>query len=236
MPETKVSLRAMPSGYGSRKPARGRQFPMPYLWSLHVQRFIRGAEVHQGRGRQVPRHPIHGSSWCAAALQHSGLDRRRGVLHRRPAVRRLLDPRLREHPRVGHAAHPGRVDGVPRPVPRGEDAHHGLRHLQPAHRRDLLEGPASGRQEGREVPRLDRHRRHRVLRPRGRVLHLRRRPLRGEAELELLLRRLRGGRVEHAAATKRAATSPTRPPTRAATSPSARSTSRPTCATTSASS
>ena len=63
---------------------------------------------------------------------------------------------------------------------------HDLRHLQPAQRRDLPQGPASGRQEGREVPRLDRHRRHRVLRPRGRVLHLRRRPLRGEAELELL--------------------------------------------------
>ena len=74
---------------------------------------------------------------------------------------------------------------------------HGLRHLQPAQRRDLPQGPASGRQEGREVPRLDRHRRHRVLRPRGRVLHLRRRALRGEAELELLRRRLRGGRLEH---------------------------------------
>ena len=49
-------------------------------------------------------------------------------------------------------------------------------------------------------------------------------------------RRLRRGRLELAAATKRAATSATRPPTRAATSRSAPSTSRPTCATTSASS
>ena len=48
--------------------------------------------------------------------------------------------------------------------------------------------PAPGRQEGREVPRLDRHRRHRVLRARGRVLHLRRRALRGEAEQELTTR------------------------------------------------
>ena len=80
--------------------------------------------------------------------------------------------------------------------------------------------PAPGRQEGREVPRLDRHRRHRVLRPRGRVLHLRRRALRGEAELELLLGRLRARARGTRAATKRAATSPTRPRTRAATSPS----------------
>ena len=39
--------------------------------------------------------------------------------------------------------------------------------------------------------------RHRVLRARGGVLHLRRRPLRSEAELELLQRGLRGGRLEH---------------------------------------
>ena len=58
--------------------------------------------------------------------------------------------------------------------------------------------PAPGRQEGREVPRLDRHRRHRVLRPRGRVLHLRRRALRGEAEQELLLEvDSERGRLEH---------------------------------------
>jgi hypothetical protein len=54
------------------------------------------------------------------------------------------------------------------------------------------QGPAPGRQEGREVPRLDRHRRHRVLRPRGRVLHLRRRALRSEAE-RASTGRLRGG-------------------------------------------
>ena len=80
--------------------------------------------------------------------------------------------------------------------------------------------PAPGRQEGREVPRLDRHRRHRVLRPRGRVLHLRRRALRGEAEQELLLGRLRARAPGTRAASKRAATSATRPRTRAATSPS----------------
>ena len=96
--------------------------------------------------------------------------------------------------------------------------------------------PAPGRQEGREVPRLDRHRRHRVLRPRGRVLHLRRRALRSEAERQLLRRSTPTRAPGTPAARKRAETSPTRPRTRAATSRSARSTSRPTCATTSASS
>ncbi len=57
--------------------------------------------------------------------------------------------------------------------------------------------PASGRQEGREVPHVDGHRRHRVLRPRGRVLHLRRRPLQRHLELQLLQRRLGRGRLEH---------------------------------------
>ena len=42
-----------------------------------------------------------------------------------------------------------------------------------------------------------RHRRHRVLRPRGRVLHLRRRALRDQAERGLLLHRLDRGRLEH---------------------------------------
>ena len=46
----------------------------------------------------------------------------RGLLHRRPDVRRLLDPRLPGHPRVGHEAAPGPHDRLPRPVPGREDA------------------------------------------------------------------------------------------------------------------
>ncbi len=45
--------------------------------------------------------------------------------------------------------------------------------------------------------RVDRHRRHRVLRAGGRVLRLRRRPLRGEAEQVVLRGRLVRGRMEH---------------------------------------
>ncbi len=83
--------------------------------------------------------------------------------------------------------------------------------------------------------RVDRHRRHRVLRARGRVLRLRRRPLRDEAERGLLLHRLHRGRLEHRAGSRRAATAATRRGTRAGTSPCRRSTTTPTCATRSSS-
>ena len=49
------------------------------------------------------------------------------------------------------------------------------------------------------VPRQHRHRRHGVLRAGGRVLRLRRRALRDQAEHRLLLDRLRGRRLEHRA-------------------------------------
>ena len=54
-----------------------------------------------------------------------------------------------------------------------------------------------------------RHRRHRLLRPRGRVLRLRRRPLRAGRNRRLLLHRLDRGRAGTPAATRRAATSAT---------------------------
>ena len=47
------------------------------------------------------------------------------------------------------------------------------------------------------VPQGHRHRRHRVLRPRGRVLRLRRRPVRDQAQQRLLRDRLHRGAVEH---------------------------------------
>ena len=57
--------------------------------------------------------------------------------------------------------------------------------------------PAQHRAQGDGLPRQHRHRRHRVLRSRGRVLRLRQRPLRDQAEHRLLPDRLRGGRLEH---------------------------------------
>ena len=55
---------------------------------------------------------------------------------------------------------------------------------------------ATSRRRPRTYLRVDRHRRHRVLRPRSRVLHLRLRALRPEPVLGLLLPRLGRGRVE----------------------------------------
>ena len=123
---------------------------------------------------------------------------------------------------------------LPRPVPGREDAEHQLPHRRPVHRRALQPRPASGRREGRGVPEVDRHRGHGVLRPRGRVLHLRRRPLPHEAERVVLLRSTPSRRPGTPAARRRVATSATRSPTRAATSPSRRSTASPTSATRSA--
>ena len=157
-----------------------------------------------------------------------------GLLHRGPDVRRVLDPRLPGDPRVGHEAHPGHQHRLHRPVPGREDAEHQLPHRRPVHRRALQPRPASGRREGRGVPEVDRHRGHGVLRPRGRVLHLRRRPLPDEAERVVLLRSTPSRRPGTPAARRRVATSATRSPTRAATSPSRRSTASPTSATRSA--
>ena len=71
------------------------------------------------------------------------------------------------------------------------------------------------------------HRRHRLFRPRGRVLRLRQRPVRHRPAIFELPRRLARGPLEHAIATRaptsatrsgrRKATSPARPPTRCRT-------------------
>ena len=91
---------------------------------------------------------------------------------------------------------PGRDHRLHRPVPRLQDAGRQLLHPRPDHGRGLQPRPAQHRQEGDGLPRLHRHRRHRVLRPRGRVLRLRQRALRDLAERGLLPHRLRGGRLE----------------------------------------
>ena len=54
-----------------------------------------------------------------------------------------------------------------------------LRHRRSRHRRALRPRPALDRQARRGLSQGDRRRRHRLCRPRGRILHVRRRPLRG---------------------------------------------------------
>ena len=91
---------------------------------------------------------------------------------------------------------PGPDHGVPRPVPQVEDPQRQLLHPRPDHRRGLQPRPAQHRAQGAGLPRLDRHRGHRLLRPRGRVLHLRQRPLQHRRQRGLLPHRLRRGLVE----------------------------------------
>ena len=76
-----------------------------------------------------------------------------------------------------------------------------------------------------------RHRRHRLLRPRGRVLRLRRRALRDRAEPRVTTTSTPSRAPGTPAASRRAATAATRPATRAGTSRCRRSTTTPTCAT-----
>ena len=61
------------------------------------------------------------------------------------------------------------------------DAVADLQHRRPDHQGELLARPAQHRAEGRGVPEVDRHRRHGLLRAGGRVLHLRRHPLRRQS-------------------------------------------------------
>ena len=91
--------------------------------------------------------------------------------------------------------------------------------------------PAQRRQEGRGLPRRQRHRRHRVLRRRGGVLHLRLDPPRDQRATRRSTTSTRSRAGGTPAARSRAATAATRPPTRAATSRCRRSTTTPTCAT-----
>ncbi len=102
---------------------------------------------------------------------------------------------------------------------------------RPVHRRALQPRPAPDRGEGRGVPEVDGHRRHRVLRlPRPSSTSSTTSgssPARRRASTTSTPSRAPGT----PAARRRAATSATRPPTRAATSRSRRSTTSPTCAT-----
>lgn len=154
----------------------------------------RSEAVHRGERRQVRRRPLLRPAWCDAALHHPGAGVRPGGGAR---LRRLLHPRLPGDPRVRHGAARRHHDRAPGPVPQGQDAQHQLLHPRPDHGRGLQPRPAQRGEEGRGVPRLHRHRRHRVLRPRGRVLRVRQRALRDHRERELLPHRLRGLRLEH---------------------------------------
>ena len=153
--------------------------------------------------------------WQHFTIPMSELER--GAVRGRPRLRRLVDPRLAADQRVRHAGRARPDHGGDGPVLRRPTLSLICNIVDPITKEELLARPAQHRQEGRGVPEVDRHRRHRLLRSGAGVLHPRRHPLRPELAQRLLLPRLGRGRLEHAAARK-ARTSATSRATRKATS------------------
>ena len=156
----------------------------------------RCAEAGQGRGRRGRRRPLLRPARPHAALLDPGARADRGRLRGGSRLRRLVDPRLPGDPGVGHAPDARPEHRGHRPVPRAQDDQHQRVREGPGHRRELQPRPALHREEGRGLPQGHRPRRHRVLRSRSRVLHLRLGALRPEPVLGLLLPRLGRGRLE----------------------------------------
>ena len=129
----------------------------------------------QGELGRIRRSAVHRPARQVAAHRPARLDHRRGRVPRRHHVRRLVDRRLegdqreRHDPDAGSATRgDGSVRGQAEPDPV-------LRHRRALDRPALRPRPARDRQAGRGLCEVDRHRRHRLCRPRGRVLHVRRR-------------------------------------------------------------
>ena len=129
---------------------------------------------------------------------HDAADQRlrRIRVRRRARFRRLVDPRLAGHLRVGHAPDAGRLVGDPRSVHRGSDALAPLRDRRPDHARAATR---EIRVASRSAPRSTSARRASPTRPtwaRVRVLRLRRGVVRARPESRALPRRLRRGPLE----------------------------------------
>ena len=156
----------------------------------------RRTEARQGQQRRDRRRSVLRPAGSDAALLGAGSRADRGRLRGRSRIRRFVDPRVPGDPGVGHAPDPRSEHRGARPVPSARDAEHQRARARPAHGRVVLPRPALHRAEGRGVPEVDRPRRHRVLRSRSGVLHLRLGALRPEPVLGLLLPRLGRRRVE----------------------------------------
>ena len=114
-------------------------------------------------------------------------------------LRRLQHPRLPADPGIGHAPVPGHQHRRRRPRVRGTRRCRIICDIyDPVTKEPYSRDPRYIAQQGRGVPQEHRHRRHVLLGPRGRVLHLRRHPLRVQTSTAaLLLHRLRRGHLEH---------------------------------------
>ncbi len=130
-------------------------------------------------------------------VTRSDLGLRRGQVHRRPRLRRLVDRRLEGHRGLGHAAHARPEHRQHRPVLRGADADPHLRRGRAGRRQALRARSALARQARRGLHEGLGPRRRRLLRPRARVLRLRQRALAGRHVGLLLQDRIRGSGLEH---------------------------------------
>ena len=157
----------------------------------------RTGRLHPGQRRRSVRHPVLRSARPDEPPHRSGRDRHRRFARRRHGLRRFLDQGLPVDPRVGHDAAARRDHGPGRPVPPAQDDDLQLLRARPADAAAVLPRPAQRRPQGRGVPGQHRDRRHLLLRRRGRVLRLRRRPLRHPDERLVLPGRRQRGLVEH---------------------------------------
>ena len=168
-------------------------------------------------------------------MQHVTADvelRRRRRVHRRIRLRRLLDRRLEGDRSLRHDAdaRPGH-----RPISTRSSRRRPSRMfcdvLEPDDRPALRARPALDRQEGRSLYEVARHRRHSLLRPGSRVLHLRRRAFIDRPVRHRLSRSTPAELpIEHRHRSTRRATWATARAPRAATSLCPRSTAPRTCA------
>ncbi len=178
----------------------------------------------------VRRPALHRHAREDAACDLRPLDGRQGSLRRRHDVRRLIDRRLEGDQRVRHAADAGSRVCAHRSVLPAEDAGDHVRHPQPERQHAVQPRPAHDGEKGGDVPEVRRHRRHRVLRPRSRVLRVLGRAVVTPTRTTPATRStIRNCRPTRAAPTKAATWATARGP-RAATSPSRRSTACRTCA------
>ncbi|CAA9496972.1 MAG: Glutamine synthetase type I, partial [uncultured Sphingomonadaceae bacterium] len=149
-------------------------------------RRIHHPEAHRGRGDRMGRPPLHRPERPLAPHDHVRVRHGRGPVHRRHHVRRLFDRRVEGDQRVRHdpAARPERR--VRRSVLGDPDARRLLHGRRSGFRRVVQPGSPRDRDAGGGVPQGVRRRRHRVCGAGGRVLHVRRRPLRGRLHRQLL--------------------------------------------------
>ena len=184
----------------------------------------RSIGVVPGKGREGRRPAVHGLPRSVAALHHPRRQARRGRVRGRPGLRRLQHPRLAGDQRERHARRAAARDGRARSVLQDPDPVDDLQHPGPDHPRGLQPRSAQRRPQGGQLPEEHGHRRHVLHRAGGRVLHLRRRPLRPDGQQRLLLPRQHRGPVEPrprgeartwaTSCATRKATSPSRRPTR----------------------